>query len=46
MARREQWRGHFHAVIKYLLEPARDDVEIRIAIPPLNVGERLHPKHQ
>jgi len=25
MARREQWRGHFHAVIKYLLEPARDD---------------------
>src|SRR5215475_12811278 len=25
MARREQWRGHFHAVIKYVLEPARDD---------------------
>jgi hypothetical protein len=25
MARREQWRGHFHAVIKYLLEPARDE---------------------
>jgi hypothetical protein len=25
MARREQWRGHFHAVIKYWLEPARDE---------------------
>jgi hypothetical protein len=25
MAWREQWRGHFHAVIKYLLEPARDE---------------------
>src|SRR5262249_9660149 len=25
MARRGQWRGHFHAVIKYLLDPARDE---------------------
>jgi hypothetical protein len=25
MARRKQWRGHFHAVIKYLLELARDE---------------------
>jgi hypothetical protein len=25
MARRERLRSHFHAVIKYLLEPARDE---------------------
>src|SRR5262252_3958168 len=44
MARREQWRGHFHAVINYyLLEPARDDKADASGLPGLAGAAALDP---